>query len=165
MSLFMIIIIVTLSLLLVMCESVRREVSGVCCAGHTPQPQLRDLSSDLAGKVCKSEQSKAKQPWQHQPGRARRRERREAWSPRPLARLWITAEDSDWSTELYSASDWLIQVRPWLRRLRGSHQATHLSQHHPLSSGETHYNILYLPLLSYIQYLKFYVYLLESWMI
>ena len=117
----------------------------MCCAGHTPQPQLRDLSSDLAGKVCKSEQSKAKQPWQHQPGRARRRERREAWSPRPLARLWITAEDSDWSTELYSASDWLIQVRPWLRRLRGSHQASHLSQHHPLSSGETHYNILYLP--------------------
>ena len=122
------------------------EVRSKCCvlcwphaSTSAPWSQLRSGRESLQ---IRAKQSKAALAAPARPSQA---ERREAWSPRPLARLWITAEDSDWSTELYSASDWLIQVRPWLRRLRGSHQASHLSQHHPLSSGETHYNILYLP--------------------
>ena len=75
--LFMIRISVTLSLFLVMCEV--RSKWCVLCWPHASTSAL--WCSDLAGKVCKSEQSKAKQPWQHQPGRARR-------EARPGHRYW-----------------------------------------------------------------------------
>ena len=128
---------------------VRWEVSGGCEAA-TRHNLSSVICSDLGpGKFANPSKAKQSSLGSHQPVPG---ERGQAWSLPATAQIEDQSresEASDWSTGLYLASDWQIQIRPWLRRLCRSHrhQATQLASntaHHPLSFGIHHDNKLYM---------------------